>query len=127
MVNSSFLNFIALWWIHTIEKLPAPDLNQWIALLAILVVSAFILNRSIQKEEWRSAFIPFRKSMILDLVGIITVAIFAISALFLTKDMVLPYVALNNAAAVRIDLVWVATVAIILLIYRFLKGEAIPI
>jgi len=121
------LNFIALWEIRIMEKLPAPGLNQWIAFLAVLVISAFILNRSIQKEEWRSAFIPFRKSMILDLVGIITVAVFMISALFLTTNQVLPYMALYNAAALRINFVWAATVAIILLIYRLLKGVAIPV
>ncbi len=123
-----FLNFIALWDIHIGESLPAPNTTQWIALLVILGISAFILNRSIQKEEWRATYIPFRKSMILDLVGIITVAIFVISALFLTNTQVIPpYMAIYDTTAWRIDLVWASTVAVILLVYRLLKGGPIPV
>jgi hypothetical protein len=121
------LNFIALWWIRTDAKIPAPGTVQWIVLVAILVLAAYLLNTVIQKREWRTAYIPFKKSMILDLVGIITVVIFVISALFLTDHQVLPYIAIYDTAAWRVDLVWVSAVAIILLVYRVLKGEAIPV
>jgi hypothetical protein len=122
-----FLNFVALWGVRSGGNLPAPDTYQWIALLAILVISAFILYRTIRKKEWRAAYIPFRKSMILDLVGIITVIIFVISALFLTNSQFLPYTAIYDITAWRIDFVWVLTVAVILLVYRVLKGESIPV
>ena len=122
-----FLNFVALWGVRSGGNLPAPDTYQWIALLAILVISAFILYRTIRKKEWRAAYIPFRKSMILDLVGIITVIIFVISALFLTNSQFTLYTAIYDITAWRIDFVWVLTVAIILLVYRVLKGESIPV
>jgi hypothetical protein len=122
-----FLNIIALLGVRAGEKLPPPNAVQWIALLVVLVISAFIFNRSLLKQEWRTAYVPFRKSMVLDIVAIITVVIFIICALFLTPSQVFPYRVIYDIAALRIDLVWVTTVAVILLIYRVLKGEAIPV
>lgn len=122
-----FLNIIALWGIRTTEALPSPASAQWIALLIILVVSAFVFTRSIRKKEWRASYIPFRKSMILDLVGIITLVIFTISALFFANSQSVPYNAFYESTAWRIDLVWIIAVAAILLVYRILKGESIPV
>ena len=122
-----FLNIIALLWIRTSAALPSPSSTQWIALLLVLLVSAFILIRAIRKKEWRAAYIPSRRSMILDLVGIITVVIFIISALFLSNTQLLPSMAVYNISAWNIDLVWVITVAVILLVYRVLRGESIPV
>jgi hypothetical protein len=122
-----FLNIVALWGIRADDSLPSLETTQWIALLAVLVISAFILIRTVQKKEWRAAYIPFRKSLILDLVGIITVVIFIISALFFTGTQDLPFTAMNDITAWRIDLVWVLAVAAILLVYRALKGESIPV
>jgi hypothetical protein len=122
-----FLNIIALWGIRAGDGLPSPDITQWIALLAVLVISAFILTRAVLKKEWRAAYNPVRKSLILDLVGIITVVIFMISALFLTGTEGLPITAIYDITAWRIDLVWVLAVAVVLLVYRILKGESIPV
>lgn len=122
-----FLNFIALWGIRIQAGLTAPNLTQWIAFIVILVISAVIFNRFLQTKKWRDAYMPIRKSTVLDLVGIITVVIFVISVIFLTTDQALPSMVLYDISAWRIDIVWVSAVAIILLVYRLLKGDPIPV
>lgn len=122
-----FLNIIALWGIRTGEALPSIGSNQWIALLIVLVISAFILTRAIRKKEWRAAYFPFRKSTILDLAGVLTIVIFGTCALFLSDTQFLSHAAIYDTTAWRVDLVWVIAVAVILLVYRLLKGESVPV
>lgn len=122
-----FFNIVALWGIRTSDALPSIGSNQWIALLIVLLISAFILIRVTRKKEWRAAYIPFRKSTVLDLVGIITIVIFSTCAVFLSDTRFLPYAAIYDITAWRIDLGWVIAVAVILLVYRLLKGESVPV
>jgi hypothetical protein len=121
------LNFISLLLIRYQDNLPAPSRVQWIVLVIILVVSALLLNKAIGKREWRAAFNPFHKSTILDLIGIITIVIFAFNALYLAHGPLKTYMAFANATTWNIDIVWATAVAIILLVYRLLKGESIPV
>jgi hypothetical protein len=121
------VNFIALVMIHIGENLLSPELVQLFVLFVILIVAALIFRVQAKKMEWRSSYVPFRKSTILDLVCLITVVIFLFNALMFTRDPVNLYTTIYSAAAWRTDFVWSTAVAVILLVYRVLKGESIPV
>jgi hypothetical protein len=114
------LNIIALVLIHVTENLPSLKIVQVLVLLGILVITTFIFNGQIKKMSWRSAYVPFRKSTILDLVCLVTVIIF----IGIAFD---PYLAAYTMMAWNISGIWASAVAVILLVYRLITREPVPI
>ena len=121
------VNLLALALIHTGSHIPAPGMIPSVVLMVILIVTAVLFRWQVKKTEWRSAYVPFRKSTILDLLCLFTIVIFFFSALVLVHDPVKPYTALYNATAWIVGMVWAFVVAVILLIYRVMKGDPIPV
>jgi len=121
------VNFIALVLIHIGGNIPAPKFVPLCTGTVIIIIAALAFRRQVKKVTWRSAFLPFRKSNVLDLVCLFSIALFLVNGLVLVHDPVQPYTTIYNATAWRIDLVWAVSVALILLIYRLIKGEPIPV
>jgi hypothetical protein len=119
------VNLISLALIHIGGNIPAPKLVPLLVLFVILIVATIVFNGQVKKMEWRSKYVPFRKSTVLDLTCLFTIAIFLFNAFVIIHDQV--KFSVYNATALRIDLVWVCAVALILLIYRVIKGEPIPV
>ncbi|HVP95475.1 MAG TPA: hypothetical protein VMS89_09950 [Methanoregulaceae archaeon] len=121
------VNFSALALLHAGNHIPPPGITPMLVLVAILIVTGIIFRSQANKTKWRSAYVPFRKSTILDLLCLFTIVIFLFSIWIPVHGPANPYSALNNVTAWRISMVWACVVAVVLFIYRVLKGEPIPV
>jgi hypothetical protein len=121
------VNVIALALIHESGHVPAPGLVPLFVLAGILIISAVVFQSQARKTEWRSAYVPFRKSTILDLFCLITIVIFLSGALMPVHSPVVPYAVPDNGGALGISMVWACVTAVVLFMYRILKGEPVPV
>jgi hypothetical protein len=121
------VNVVALALVHADGHVPAPGPVPLFVLVGILIISSVVFRSQAGRTGWRSAFVPFRRSTVLDLFCLITIVIFLSGTLMPVHNPAMPFGVPNNGYGWGIGVVWACVTAVVLFIYRILKGEPVPV
>lgn len=107
--------------------IPRPSFAQLFTMATIMTVSALVLKISLLKKEGAPFPRSFNISTLLDILGLLTVGLFLICALFLTFDPVKIHTSNVNETAVKIVVMWTLILASALFIYRIFSRKSISV
>lgn len=121
------LNGLVILLFQLSGAIPKATASQLVVMVIIMCISVLIFRRIIPGENERPSLTHFNRSILLDFLSALTVAIFFICAVFLTFDPVKVNTSNVNATATMIVVRWTISLAVILLVYRLYSKRPIPV
>jgi hypothetical protein len=104
-------------------QIPRGSATAVTVLLGLLILTAWLLKRSLPRPEERSGPPPaFRRDAVLDILSVLTILLFAFSAIFLTFDPTVLGPHRVNYTALIVISIWTSILAIVMLIRRLQVG-----
>lgn len=107
-----------------VSQAPQIRPEAYIVIAIISISTAIIFRKTFPKQTSAKTQ---RKEKLIDIIGALTVVIFAFCALFLTQDPTQINVHSVNATAVRVVTTWTIICTLIMIGYRTFKRRSIPV